>query len=363
MKVRCFQVHKRSSYVYDYIQDKQAVSKDSSIIALSDGTTQSFRSEVWAEVLVKSWFKNSLLSLDSFTQDVAQKALDIQNSGQSDANVTAKQLLERDKKKGGSTATFMGLKLHPDRIEIINCGDSNLFLFSNNELIKAPHTELEALDKNSSFINTVELVKNGPGSITLTSNRIGWDTGDVAVICSDALSRLFLREETSLSHLLGISDFQGFLDFIQLKWNNYQLEEDDITAIIVENSKQVIIEEFYPPKHFSFPKEEKPPFIPLSLKDQMEDSKVDETEFITKVAKRIKWVKRNKKLMFIVLFLWLLIILVTLMISNRDDKEIKQTPEPVKNSRTRESLKLPNSEINLKRSKVLDPVGVDSTKE
>ena len=57
MDIKVLQLHKRVSYEFKHIQDKYALDSDTKIFALADGTTQSFNSEIWAEIITKEFDK------------------------------------------------------------------------------------------------------------------------------------------------------------------------------------------------------------------------------------------------------------------------------------------------------------------
>lgn len=55
MSVTIFQLQKRSSDQYKNIQDKYAFNPDTATFALADGTTQSYNSEIWAELITHAF--------------------------------------------------------------------------------------------------------------------------------------------------------------------------------------------------------------------------------------------------------------------------------------------------------------------
>ena len=66
MAIQSFQIHKRSSYEFKFIQDKVAISEKNNVVAISDGTTQSFWSDKWAEILTESFVENPTFEKDKF---------------------------------------------------------------------------------------------------------------------------------------------------------------------------------------------------------------------------------------------------------------------------------------------------------
>ena len=51
MEIKVLQLHKKASIEYEHIQDKYSFSNSNKCIALSDGTTQSFKSDNLLSVL------------------------------------------------------------------------------------------------------------------------------------------------------------------------------------------------------------------------------------------------------------------------------------------------------------------------
>lgn len=55
MNIKVLQLHKRSVCRFENIQDKFALNEEQRCFALADGTTQSFNSEKWAEIITKKF--------------------------------------------------------------------------------------------------------------------------------------------------------------------------------------------------------------------------------------------------------------------------------------------------------------------
>ena len=76
MDIKVLQLHKRASYEFKHIQDKYAINPDTKTFALADGTTQSFNSEIWAEIITKGFVKNPTFNtnelIGSFTNLVVE---------------------------------------------------------------------------------------------------------------------------------------------------------------------------------------------------------------------------------------------------------------------------------------------------
>ena len=66
--------------------------------------------------------------------------------------------VEKTQQKKGATSTFIGININDDRrLKFIGCGDSNIFIFKDNDFTGFPFFDLLELDSNKSFLNTEQL--------------------------------------------------------------------------------------------------------------------------------------------------------------------------------------------------------------
>lgn len=264
MSIKVLQLHKRSSYKFKHIQDKFAISSDRKIFAVADGTTQSFNSEIWAEMIAKSFVSNPLFNVNELISLFIKSANQFKNTPFDYSSNPAKASLEKAKQNQGSTSTFAGLKfLGNNKIEIIFCGDSNLFLInSDKEVITFPYSDLDSLDANNSFINTEKLLQSKVDETFFKIQTLEYKLTDTIVLATDALSRLILKKHTVLEELIRIDNFDEFNEFCLKYWNNKELMEDDITALIIPINSMTEVKFIQPPDDFSFPMEKEKEFIP-----------------------------------------------------------------------------------------------------
>lgn len=267
MSVTILQIHKRASYEFKYIQDKYAISSDSKILALADGTTQSFNSEIWAEIITNE-FENAPTFVPSEAIQLFKGCVEKYKNSKFKFSVNpAKASLEKSKQNKGGTATFIALRfLNDNKIQLISCGDSNFFMLASNNNISAyPFTDLDSLDANNNFINTEALIQEKIDDTHFTVKSFEYQHGDRFILATDALSRFLIKKPSVFNELLQIEDFEQLNIFCAKYWDNKELQEDDISAIILnidnKNTKKIII----PPNDFSFPKEKEEEFIPTSL--------------------------------------------------------------------------------------------------
>ena len=68
MSIKVFQLFKPESNNITEIQDRFCVSQNQKVIAFSDGTTQSYKSEEWAQFLVDEFVKNPVFNKEGFDE-------------------------------------------------------------------------------------------------------------------------------------------------------------------------------------------------------------------------------------------------------------------------------------------------------
>jgi hypothetical protein len=337
MDIKVLQLHKRASYEFKNIQDKYAINPNTKIFALADGTTQSFNSEIWAEIITKGFVTNPIFNaielISTFTKQVSEyKSVKFEFSSN-----PAKASLEKVKQNKGGTATFIGLHFTTEnKIELISCGDTNLFLLnSENKVIAFPFTDVDSLDANNNFINTEQLLENKIDETFFKLKSIEYKSDDKIIIATDALSRLILKKPTTLSEILKIEDFNQLNDFCLKYWESKELQEDDISAIIIPAQNSGTIKTIQPPTDFSFPKEKEEEFIPTSLQQKKQRNYTDmEMNEIRNqfngVAQDFHQVKKKLKLheMLLMLAISLLMVNILLMYFFRPTNSKDETSKP-----------------------------------
>lgn len=267
MSNKVLQLHKRDSYEFKYIQDKYAINPKKRTFALADGTTQSFYSEIWAKIITNKFVSSPTFNANELIGLFKQSIGDYKSSNFEFSSNPAKASLEKAKQRTGGTATFIGLQfIGNNMLDIISCGDSNSFLLSAENKIDAfPFSDVDSLDANKHFINTEQLFKNNVDKTFFKQERIKYNPGDRIILTTDALSRLILKRPQVLSELLKIDSFDQLKDFCLKYWGSKELEEDDISAIIINTEDISHTRTIQPPSNFSFPKEKENKFIPSPL--------------------------------------------------------------------------------------------------
>ena len=111
MKIKTLQIHKCSVSGFSDIQDKYCYSGEKGVIAISDGATQGFKSEIWAEMLVNNFVQNPEFEIEKFLIDLEKYAQDFSEiEFEPNPNPTLR-MLELRKIADGSYATFMGIEV------------------------------------------------------------------------------------------------------------------------------------------------------------------------------------------------------------------------------------------------------------
>lgn len=267
MSIAILQIQKRASYEFKHIQDKCALNHSTKSFAIADGTTQSFNSEIWAEIITKDFVSNPNFNANTLLNTFKERVSDYKNVDFKFSSNPAKASLEKAKQNKGGTATFIGFQFSDnDKIDIISCGDSNLFLLNGAGKVKTfPFSDVDSLDSNNQFINTEQLLLEKIDDTFFKQTSLEVNKNDIIILATDALSRLILRKPATISELLKIQTFEHLYDFCIKKWGNKELEEDDISAIIIPISQMDKVKYIVPPDDFSFPKEKEEEFIPTSL--------------------------------------------------------------------------------------------------
>jgi serine/threonine protein phosphatase PrpC len=320
MSIRILQLQKRSSYEYKYIQDRYALNSTDKIFALADGTTQSFNSELWAEIITKNFVNNPIFEPFNLIFKLKEIVQTYKNVEFSFSTNPAKASLERAKQSKGGTATFIGLHLKEEnKAEIISCGDTNLFLITPDYKIKTfPFSDINGIDSNNHFINTEVLLKDGIDETFFKSTSITYNNNDIIILATDALSRLLLKRPDTIKELLNIQSFENLLNLCLKKWESKELEEDDISAIIIPIGSTTDIKLICPPNEFQFPKEMETDFSPTILSPKIENpnSNMEMKEIKNQfdgVAKDMHYVKSKLNLHEILLIVTISLLMVNML--------------------------------------------------
>ena len=258
MKIKTLQIHKRSVSGFSDIQDKYCYSEEKGVIAISDGATQGFKSEIWAEMLVNNFVQNPEFEIEKFLIDLEKYAQDFSEIEFEPNPNPALRMLELRKIAAGSYATFMGIEVRKDTLRYVSSGDVCGFVKTTDGLQSFPFSNVEELDKDKGFLSTTRLLNHQVKQEQFRSGKLSIKENDKIILMTDAVARLTLRDNNIIDKILHLEDFESFKDYIISEWEAKRLEEDDITICVIEPNAKSEEQNIHPPKDFSFPKVEMP---------------------------------------------------------------------------------------------------------
>ena len=258
MKIKTLQIHKCSVSGFSDIQDKYCYSEEKGVIAISDGATQGFKSEIWAEMLVNNFVQNPEFEIEKFLIDLEKYAQDFSEIEFEPNPNPALRMLELRKIADGSYATFMGIEVRKDTLRYVSSGDVCGFVKTTDGLQSFPFSNVEELDKDKGFLSTTRLLNHQVKQEQFRSGKLSIKENDKIILMTDAVARLTLRDNNIIDKILHLEDFESFKDYIISEWEAKRLEEDDITICVIEPNAKSEEQNIHPPKDFSFPKVEMP---------------------------------------------------------------------------------------------------------
>lgn len=258
MKIKTLQIHKCSVSGFSDIQDKYCYSEEKGVIAISDGATQGFKSEIWAEMLVNNFVQNPEFEIEKFLIDLEKYAQDFSEIEFEPNPNPALRMLELRKIADGSYATFMGIEVREDTLRYVSSGDVCGFVKTTDGLQSFPFSNVEELDKDKGFLSTTRLLNHQVKPEQFRSGKLSIKENDKIILMTDAVARLTLRDNNIIDKILHLEDFESFKDYIISEWEAKRLEEDDITICVIEPDAKSEEQNIHPPKDFSFPKVETP---------------------------------------------------------------------------------------------------------
>ena len=258
MKIKTLQIHKRSVNGFGDIQDKYYYNREKGVFAISDGATQGFKSEIWAEILVNNFVQNPEFEIEKFLIDLEKYAQDFSEIEFEPNPNSALRMLELRKIADGSYATFIGIEVGKDTLKYISSGDVCGFVKTTDGLQSFPFSNVEELDRDKGFLSTTRLLNHQVKPEQFRSGKLSIKENDKIILMTDAVARLTLRDNNIIDKILHLEDFGSFKDCIISEWEAKRLEEDDITICVIEPNAKSEEQNIHPPKDFSFPKVETP---------------------------------------------------------------------------------------------------------
>lgn len=299
MRVRSFQIQKKSTEIFDNCQDKIRLDLNEKKFAVADGATQGFKSEVWADEISKSFVQSNQDDFVSGLKSLAESF----NSLPLDNETGPMAFLEKKKKERGGNTAILGAKVNEEEesIEFLAVGDSCAFMFCKGEITSWPFKNLDELNQCQASINSKQILEENY-SLDVRVEKIKYVKLAEIWICSDALARFILKDLSILGRLKSLADFEGFFEFCLENWENNSLEHDDISFLRIETKGENEYQRFEPPEGFFFEQPKAPRYSISSQTENEEEIENDEKmreqlEILTSEIRDLKsQLKRNLRL-------------------------------------------------------------------
>lgn len=236
MKIRAFITQKKAEKLSD-CQDRFAVNKETMIVAVSDGVSQSIFPDLWANLLVEHYTSMGQLS-EQDRQSLCQRWKEL-----------VLKYIEEEKSKGNNPwrtesnlaeglsagATLCGVKFTKDNHWTCDVlGDSCLIKINEDNSIEIISSEDKAFDTYPDYLDSNPL-KKGRGLFKKFEGDLS--SGCKLLLVSDPFSDFFykLKEKSKIyiDDLLTITNHEEFVNIVA-KWRDEGMHNDDSTVVIIE---------------------------------------------------------------------------------------------------------------------------------
>lgn len=242
LKVQAFSVSKAGNRPEENEDCFLCRHKSSALVALSDGATESALSRVWADVLVHSSWKSSLLgkhmgATGPMPEAVVREWLGPLRDRFFHQHVNRERpWYSREKVRQGAHATFLAFRMNErGRWKAVTCGDTCLFSVSDGRICASL-----PVSHSSEFNNQPNLIlsdRNGPLPPLMMHNDQQIKTGKQYIFATDALAAWLLgdaQSSTRLSRLLDCQSPAAFNQLVEEERGRGNLRNDDTTAVLLQ---------------------------------------------------------------------------------------------------------------------------------
>ncbi|BCU12447.1 protein phosphatase 2C domain-containing protein [Microcystis aeruginosa] len=237
-------------------QDNFSYNEAKNCFAIADGATQSFYSSIWSKLLVDYFCKNPQIDKNNWQEwlkPIQQKWLEKVTAelgkAKSDNNPAWIEIQNCLSRFESATSTFIGLQFLENQAKVSIVGDSCLFIFQGDKLIKT-----YLLQKSADFNNRPGYF----GSYPKNNNDYKPEFLDIElkykqpsdklyfVLATDALAEYIFkyteqqRDREILTTLLTIQEFENFVKSARHD-NTIKMKNDDVTLMILEVSDREIV--------------------------------------------------------------------------------------------------------------------------
>lgn len=236
MKIRAFITHKAKERITD-CQDRFAINKETKIVAISDGVSQSIFPDYWAELLV-----NHYSQFGSLTDD---ERIDLCNIW----TQKVRSFIDDEKAKGNNPwrtesnldeglsagATLCGVKFEgTDKWYCNVIGDSCLIKVDSDNNIEILSSEDKKFDNEPDYLDS-HPHKKGRGQFVNYHGTIS--KLEKIILVSDPFSDFFYKHKIEapllIQQMLNINSHEDFISLVDA-WRLAGMKGDDSTMVIVE---------------------------------------------------------------------------------------------------------------------------------
>ncbi|MBI2254760.1 MAG: hypothetical protein HYU58_09090 [Proteobacteria bacterium] len=200
------------------------------IYAISDGASESYNSQLWAQLLVASFLKSPAVS-----SDWIRAAADGYRSqfDRDSLSWSAQAAFDR-----GSFATLTGVRVIGDRVRLLGIGDSIAVLTDGSRVCCSfPYTNAEQFKAHPRLLSTVHerneaLVAVGSIGRLTTDWFLGGIRKPTILMMTDALGAWLLkRPERRLERLLEVPSQIAFANLVEAERRSGEMRRDDSTLL------------------------------------------------------------------------------------------------------------------------------------
>ncbi|WP_072925214.1 PP2C family serine/threonine-protein phosphatase [Microcystis aeruginosa] len=303
-------------------QDNFSYNEAKNCFAIADGATQSFYSSIWSKLLVDYFCENPQIDKNNWQEwlkpiqkqwlEEVKAELEKAKSGNNPAWIEISKLLNRFE---SATSTFIGLQFIENQAKVSIVGDSCLFIFQGDKLIKT-----YLLQKSADFNNRPGYF----GSYPKNNNDYKPEFLDIPlkyeqpsdklyfVLATDALAEYIFKyteqKRDILTTLLTISSEQEFENFVKSarQDDTIKMKNDDVTLMILEvrdreivslptqtrkeNQEDTSLISPSPNETEQFPKEDENNYSNVEEKpeDNTRDQKLQDTSCFAKISSNLQ---------------------------------------------------------------------------
>ncbi|MFN7254311.1 MAG: protein phosphatase 2C domain-containing protein [Microcystis sp.] len=245
-------------------QDNFSCNEAKNCFAIADGATQSFYSSIWSKLLVNYFCENPQIDKNNWQEwlkPIQQKWLEKVTAelgkAKSDNNPAWIEIQNCLSRFESATSTFIGLQFLENQAKVSIVGDSCLFIFRGNQLIKT-----YLLEKSTDFNNQPGYFgsrsKNNDHEPEFLDIKLKYKQHSdklYFVLATDALAEYIFKyteqRRDILTTLLKINPQQEFDINSQQEFENFvtsarhdntiKMKNDDVTLMILEVSDREIV--------------------------------------------------------------------------------------------------------------------------